>query len=136
MKAIKALVIGMGVLIGVGLALVIYGISNKVGDRTEKTAPGPTAEVPLDGGIAPAPDTAPEAAPGQIPPTRVAPSPQRVRPFSLTLDGQPAGSRIVGTSLSGDRVAVTLEGGGRPPRVVVVDLRSGKVVGTLAVPGQ
>ncbi len=43
-----------------------------------------------------------------------------------TLDEAP-GTHIAGTSLAGDRIAVALQGGG-PDRVVVFDLRSGRVV--------
>ena len=42
------------------------------------------------------------------------------------------GTRIVGASLQGDRVALTLQGGGAD-RVVVVDLRTGKPVGRIAL---
>jgi hypothetical protein len=41
---------------------------------------------------------------------------------------EPAGTRIIGTSLSGERLAVVLQGGG-PDRVVIIDLRSGHVIG-------
>ncbi len=41
---------------------------------------------------------------------------------------EPAGTHIVGVSALPDRVALQLQGGG-PDRVVVVDLRSGQVVG-------
>ena len=41
---------------------------------------------------------------------------------------EPVGTRIAGISALTDRVALRLEGGG-PDRVVVVDLRTGQVVG-------
>jgi hypothetical protein len=41
---------------------------------------------------------------------------------------EPAGTRIAGVSALPDRLALRLEGGG-PDRVVVVDLRTGLVVG-------
>ncbi len=40
---------------------------------------------------------------------------------------EPAGTRIAGVATAADRLAVQLQGGG-PDRVVVVDLRSGRVV--------
>ena len=43
-----------------------------------------------------------------------------------TLD-EPAGTRIAGASAASDRLALRLQGGG-PDRVVVVDLRTGRVV--------
>lgn len=40
---------------------------------------------------------------------------------------EPAGTHIVGSSFAGDRLALQLQGGG-PDRVVVVDVRTGRVV--------
>jgi hypothetical protein len=48
-------------------------------------------------------------------------------PMGLVLD-EPEGTHIVGVSLASDRLALQLQGGG-PDRVVVVDDRSGRVVG-------
>ncbi len=45
---------------------------------------------------------------------------------------EPDGTRIAGTSLAGDRLALLLQGGG-PDRVVLVDPRSGKVSGRVAL---
>ena len=50
---------------------------------------------------------------------------------SAVLD-EPAGTRIVGASLSPDRLAVQLQGGG-PDRVVVVDTKAGRVLGRVAL---
>jgi hypothetical protein len=50
---------------------------------------------------------------------------------SVTLN-EPAGTHIAATALSGDRLALQLMGAG-PERVVVVDLRSGRVVGQAAL---
>ena len=44
-----------------------------------------------------------------------------------TLLEEPSGTRVAGTALNGDRMVLTLQGGG-PDRVVVVDLRNGRVV--------
>ncbi len=46
---------------------------------------------------------------------------------SVTLD-EPPGTRIAGASAAADRIAVQLAGGG-PDRVVLVDLKSGRVLG-------
>lgn len=53
----------------------------------------------------------------------------------LTID-EPAGTRIVSASATGDRVVVVLQGGG-PDRLVLLDGRSGLAVGhvTLRVAG-
>lgn len=48
-----------------------------------------------------------------------------------TLD-EPAGTHIVSASVSADRVAMVLGGGG-PDRVVILDLRSGRVVGRVGL---
>ncbi len=50
---------------------------------------------------------------------------------SAVLD-EPAGTRIAGVSAMADRVAVQLQGGG-PDRVVVVDLRAGRVLGRVGL---
>jgi hypothetical protein len=50
---------------------------------------------------------------------------------SVTLN-EPAGTHIAATALSGDRLALQLTGAG-PERVVVLDLRSGRVVGQAAL---
>ncbi len=49
-----------------------------------------------------------------------------------SLVDEPAGTHIVGTSAAGDRVVLQLQGGG-PDRVVVVDLKSGRVVGRVGL---
>jgi Family of unknown function (DUF6476) len=51
--------------------------------------------------------------------------------FSATL-AEPEGTRIVGVSEGGDRLAVHLQGGG-PDRVVLVDPRTGAVVGRVGL---
>ncbi|GAC1477683.1 MAG: hypothetical protein NVS2B11_00540 [Acetobacteraceae bacterium] len=50
---------------------------------------------------------------------------------SVLLD-EPAGTRIVGSSLAQDRLAVQLQGGG-PDRLVPVDTRSGRVLGRIGL---
>jgi hypothetical protein len=52
-------------------------------------------------------------------------------PFSTTLQ-EPAGTRIVGVSETQDRVAVQLQGGGAD-RVVLMDSRSGAVIGRISL---
>ena len=50
---------------------------------------------------------------------------------SLVLD-EPPGTRIVGTSIAAERIALQLQGGG-PDRVVWVDTKSGRVLGHVAL---
>lgn len=56
------------------------------------------------------------------------PSPPPPPPARDAVLDEPAGTRIAGISALPDRLAVWLQGGG-PDRVVVVDLRTGQVVG-------
>ncbi len=50
---------------------------------------------------------------------------------SVVLD-EPVGSRIVGASVSPDRMAVQVQGGG-PDRVVMVDTKAGRVLGRVSL---
>ena len=52
-------------------------------------------------------------------------------PIALQL-GEPDGTRIAGVAAAGDRLAVQLQGGG-PDRIVLVDPRSGAIVGRIGV---
>jgi sulfite exporter TauE/SafE len=60
-----------------------------------------------------------------------APLPAVAANLSAVLD-EPAGTRIAGVSPLPDRIAVQLSGGG-PDRVVLVDPRSGAVVGRISL---
>lgn len=84
MLALKALVIGMGVLIVAGVGVLGTALVGRM-----SSSPATIASVLLD---------------------------------------EPAGTRIAGTSLAPDRLAVHLLGGG-PDRVVLIDTRSGRVLG-------
>ena len=87
MRAVKAAVVVMGVLIVAGVALLVVLLVGRM------QAPATGANVLLD---------------------------------------EPAGTRIAGSSASGDRMTVQLQGGG-PDRVVIVDLRAGRVAGRVAL---
>jgi hypothetical protein len=54
-------------------------------------------------------------------------------PIAALLD-EPAGTRISGIAAAGDRLAVQLQGGG-PDRVLLLDPRTGVVVGRIGVRG-
>ncbi len=58
-------------------------------------------------------------------------TPPETATISTTLE-EPAGTRIAGASAASDRLAVTLQGGG-PDRVLVMDLRTGRVVAKAAL---
>ena len=51
----------------------------------------------------------------------------KVTPATALLD-EPAGTRIAQISAAGDRMGVLLQGGGKPDRVVVLDLVRGQVM--------
>ncbi len=84
MLALKALVIGMGVLIVAGVAVIGVTLVSRI-------------------------------------------SPPSAAIASVLLD-EPAGTRIVGSALAPDRLALQLGGGG-PDRVVLVDTKGGRVLG-------
>jgi hypothetical protein len=88
MRALKILVVVMGVLIVGGVAVLVAVLAQRLGG-------GATASPPL------------------------------------ALE-EPAGSRIVGTSLSGERLAVQVQGGGAD-RVLIIDTRTGRVTGRVAL---
>ncbi len=52
-------------------------------------------------------------------------------PANVVLD-EPAGTRIAGTSMNAERLAIQLQGGGAD-RVVVLDLRAGRVLGRVGL---
>lgn len=64
MRAIKALVIGMAVLLVAGLALLGYGVSTKVARKDDTSAAAPTASAGQADGAAPFGDVAVPLAPG------------------------------------------------------------------------
>ncbi len=63
-----------------------------------------------------------------------APAPVSATALSAQLD-EPAGTRIVTIVPAGDRLAIQLQGGG-PDRVVLLDPRSGAVVGRITLKAQ
>lgn len=99
LRALKVAVVVMGVLIIGGTGLLGVLIAGRMSGAAHAPASGARGTQPI-------------AAAGLAPDT--------------VLD-EPAGTRVAGTSLHGGQMAVALQGGG-PDRVVVVDLRSGRVV--------
>jgi hypothetical protein len=53
-------------------------------------------------------------------------------PIASAVLDEPAGTRIVGTSTAPDRLVVQLQGGG-PDRVVVLDTKTGRVLGRVGL---
>jgi hypothetical protein len=91
MRGLLALVVGMGVLIVAGVAVIGVTIVHRM----------------------------------------TAPPPMRTEAASAMLD-QPAGTQIVSVAGLGDRLAVTLRGGG-PDRVVILDAASLRPLGQVAL---
>lgn len=101
-----AAVIGMGILIAVGATVLVVLLVQRM-----SSAAGPNASAVV---------TAPAA--------RVA---ETVEAAAAVLD-EPAGTRIAGVSLAGERMAVQLAGGG-PDRIVIVDTRTGRIAARAAL---
>ena len=62
----------------------------------------------------------------------IASAPMASTPVAHSTLDEPVGTRIVGTSVGGDRLAVQLGGGG-PDRIVIVDTRLGRVIARIAL---
>jgi hypothetical protein len=101
LRALKAAVVVMGVLIIGGTGLLGVLIARRMSGAAHVGASSKSAAAP-----------GPAAAGAAVP--------------DALLD-EPSGTRVAGTSLAGDRMALALQGGG-PDRVVVLDLRSGRVI--------
>lgn len=93
MRFLKALVIGMGVVIVVATTVLIVLIAHRLAGGSPAVTPAAAVPVLLD---------------------------------------EPVGTRIVTIAPAGDRLAVQLQGGG-PDRVLLVDPRSGAVMGRIAL---
>ncbi|MDP9095258.1 MAG: hypothetical protein M3N26_01665 [Pseudomonadota bacterium] len=102
MRGLMTAVIGMGILIAVGATVLVVLLVQRM-----SSAATPNASAVI---AAPAMSQAESA---------------------LVLD-EPVGTHIASVSLTGERLAVQLAGGG-PDRVVIVDTRSGRVAARTAL---
>jgi hypothetical protein len=103
MRALKTIVITLGVVLLGGMGLLIYGLSqnwHRAADAPPR--PGPAVTAPLATG------------------------------WGRVALGDATGSRVGALTAAGDLVAVHLRGE-RGDRVVIVDPRTGSVVGTFTV---
>ncbi|HEX6978704.1 MAG TPA: hypothetical protein VF342_05350 [Alphaproteobacteria bacterium] len=113
MRALKALVAVMTVLLVIGFGIVIWGIARQINRATE-TPPETTAPAPSGPAV----------------------SEQRV-PWDRLMLNQPPGTRIAGVSGAGGLIVVHLYTGepGRDERLVVIDPDGGTMLGTVSVTG-
>jgi hypothetical protein len=137
MQAIKSLVVFMGILIVAGIGLLGYGMytkSRSLGSESAAAAPsaplsGLTPSAPVASGTPGRPP-----APGQIaaPGPVVAVGGGVVLPaFDMLSLGEPKGTVARTFQVSGSTLVIELAGGGKPPRLAVVDLSRGSVLGTV-----
>ncbi len=108
-RVIKVVTLLLGAAILATLAMIGYKVFYT------KT---PTSDLPSDNAVAPA-----------MVPAPVAP----LADFSEIPLDQPAGSSIAGVVAQGDRLIVTVTGGGSADRIVVVDLARRRIVGSVPV---
>jgi len=106
MQVVKALVIGMGFLILVGLAILVYGLTNKFGSSS-----GPTATTSASSGTA-------------------------VPAFGTIRASLPAGATVAGVRMQDGAVMVhlTLPDGGA--QIMVFRLSDGRQTGTIELQPQ
>ena len=112
MQALKALVIIMGVLIVVGTTVVVVTIYNRM------NRPG---EGVVGGG-----DAAPSAAMPAVAPPLAAPS-----EFAPATVAVPDGCRVIEMVPAGERLLLRLGSISRCSRILVLDLNSGRLLGSI-----
>ncbi|CCQ75044.1 hypothetical protein [Magnetospira sp. QH-2] len=126
MVALKALVIGMGILIVLGMGLMIYGIVKKGEDPNFKLFGGKdaavvqTAEEPVAAPVPEGPARRPRRAP--------------MEPFGEISLGLPENCEILSARpLRGTQMLVVTGPAGACSQALVVDLSAGRVIGSLRV---
>lgn len=116
MKALKTLVVFMGVLIVVGTGVVAYTVVKR--------------------GLAPERAAEPAKPPAHTDHTDVARAPaavDRLPAFGELTARLPPGYAPVEMTAEGDRLMVRLEAAGRDPRILVLDLRTGRTLGSIVL---
>lgn len=106
MKAIKALVLFMGILIVAGLGVLGYGLSQQSDDKAAATTV--------------------TASPGIV-------SGSGAGSFGAISVTLPTGSRVEQVLVAGERVVVRVTGGADGERLVVLDPRSGAIAGSFVL---
>ncbi len=101
MRALKALVIGMGILILIGFAAVVMAVIQRAGDG------------------------------GGENPAAVRSGAATERAFGDVRVSLPPGAQVIGTSADGGRLIVHLRLAGGEARILVIDLATGKRLGAI-----
>jgi hypothetical protein len=130
MRALKALVVIMGVIIVIGLAVVGVTIFNRLG----KPAPAPVTVAAPTGPATTAPAPTAPAMPSPSNPTLSIGTPLPPlfdRKFGDATVKIPAGARVADFSASGDRLVLRVVMPDQEQRLLVVDLINGTVLGTI-----
>jgi hypothetical protein len=122
-RALKALVVGLGLLIVLAGGLLVYGLVQRASDPDFKFFRREATSAAL------IPATPPMPAPA---------SPIPLRPFGTAMVEIPAGCKLVEVIPAGDRMLLRVGSGEAVSgehcqRVVVIDLINGRVLGTVAV---
>ncbi len=118
MKAIKALVIFMGLLLVAGIGLLAYGVVNK-GDQQTVTAADPAPAAPRPSAPAALRPSAPDA-------------PRPSGGFGTIEVPLPPGTHVEQMAVAGERVVLRVTGGGTD-RLVVLEPASGRVAGSFVL---
>jgi hypothetical protein len=109
MRALKALVIGMGILIALAFGLLVYGLVKRSAEPVSSAASGASTRGTA-GGVA--------------------------RPYGPVAIALPPGARLIDTQASEGRLLVQLELAGGVRRVLVLDLASGALIGSIELTPQ
>ncbi len=118
MQVLKGLVIGMGLLIAAGMAVFAYGLYQKIADPEFTFFPAEPGDAP------PVP---------AAPPLSVAPRLPAPGAFGTIAVPLPEGCIRARVIPEGDRLYLRIGPAGRCERVVVVDVATGSVLGTITV---
>ncbi|MEO8560152.1 MAG: hypothetical protein ABI439_13870 [Rhodospirillales bacterium] len=143
MRALKALVLIMGVIIVVGIAVIGVTIFNRLSKPTASpliaTAPAdpslnnPAATLPIGGPLGNPLGASPGTPLGTPLGTALGTPmpPQFDRTFGDVAVAIPAGARVSDFSASGDRLVLRVVMPDQEQRLIVVDLQSGALLGTI-----
>ena len=113
MQVLKVVVIVLGALIALGVGVIVYTLIDRGGDQLTQ----PEQPAPAVGAAAPAVSAA------RVP----------ANEFGATALGLPQGSLVQQMVVSGDRLIVTVRIPAEGEKIVVIDLASGRTLGSIAL---